>query len=66
MLREYEDLFLINFLEMKGIKGDLGEMRIELKPDVKLVKHRPYHLNPESKKKLIRRLIACLQLGSYS
>jgi hypothetical protein len=31
LLREYEDLFPTNFSELKGIKGDLGEMRIELK-----------------------------------
>jgi hypothetical protein len=46
MLQEYEDLFPKSFSELKGIKGDLGEMNIELKPKAKTVKHRPYHLNP--------------------
>jgi CTP:phosphocholine cytidylyltransferase-like protein len=32
LLHEYEDLFLKNFSELKGIKGNLGEMKIELKP----------------------------------
>ena len=31
---------------MKGISGDLGEMKNPLKPDAKLVKKRPYTLNP--------------------
>jgi hypothetical protein len=33
----------------QGIKGDLGDMRIELKPDVKPVIKRPYQLNPRIK-----------------
>ena len=34
-LHEFQDLFPTNFLEMKGIVGDLGEMKIPLKPDAK-------------------------------
>jgi hypothetical protein len=30
LLREYADLFPMNFSKLKGIKGDLGEMKIEL------------------------------------
>jgi len=52
LLREYEDLFPKTFLEIKGIKGAMGEMKIELKPNSKLVKHRPYYLNPKIKEKL--------------
>jgi hypothetical protein len=37
---------------MKGIKGPMGEMRIPLKPEVKLVKQRPYRLNPKYKEKV--------------
>jgi hypothetical protein len=29
LLREYEDLFPKTFLELKGIKGVMGEMKIE-------------------------------------
>jgi hypothetical protein len=35
LLQEYEDLFPKIFSELKGIKGDLGEMKIELKNDAK-------------------------------
>lgn len=31
---------------------DLGVMRITLKPDLKLVKQRPYRLNPKYKEKV--------------
>ena len=34
---------------MKGILDDLGEMKIPLKPDAKLVHQRPYRLNPRYK-----------------
>ena len=37
LLHEFQDLFLTQFLEMKGILGDLGEMKIMLKPDAKPV-----------------------------
>jgi hypothetical protein len=44
LLHEYHDLFPTTFLEMKGIAGELGEMKIPLKPDAKLVRQRPYRL----------------------
>jgi hypothetical protein len=42
LLWENEDLFLKMFLELKGIKGTMGEMKIELKPGSIPLKHRPY------------------------
>jgi hypothetical protein len=38
LLHEYQDLFPTNFIDMKGIKGPMGEMRIPLKPDARPVK----------------------------
>ena len=35
LLHEFQDLFPMNFSEMKGILGDLWEMKILLKPDEK-------------------------------
>ena len=46
LLHEFQDLFLTKFSETKGILGDLGEMKILLKTDVKLVRQRSYRLNP--------------------
>ena len=46
LLHEFQDLFPTKFSEMEGILGDLGEMKILLNPDAKLVKQRPYRLNP--------------------
>jgi hypothetical protein len=37
---------------MKGIKGPMGEMKIPLKPYARLVKQRPYILNPKYKDKV--------------
>ena len=45
LLHEFQYLFPMKFLEMKGILGDLGEMKILLKPDAKPVRQRPYCLN---------------------
>ena len=46
LLHEFHVLFLTWLLEMKGILGDLGEMKILLKPDAKPVWQRSYRLNP--------------------
>jgi hypothetical protein len=37
---------------MKGIFGDLGEMKIPLKPSVNPVRQRPYKLNLKYKEKV--------------
>ena len=51
LLHEYQDLFPMNFSEMKGILGDIWVIKIPLKADAKLVKQRPYRLNPKYKEK---------------
>jgi len=63
LLREYQDLFPAKFTELKGILGDLGAMKITLKPNAKLVKQRPYHLNPKYKKKVCLELDKMLAVG---
>jgi hypothetical protein len=61
LLREYKDLFPNTFSELKGIKGVMGEMKIELKPRSKLVRHRPYHLNPRVKEKVKKEIDKMLE-----
>ena len=52
LLHEFWDLFPTKFSEMKGISGDLGEVKIPLKNDEKSVKQRPYRLNPIYKERV--------------
>lgn len=52
LLCEYQDLFPTKITNLKGIIGDLGMMKITLKPDAKPVKQRPYSLNPKYKEKV--------------
>ena len=52
LLKEYEEFFPSSVEDLKGIRGDMGEMRIILKPDARPVKHRPYRLNPRVKEKV--------------
>ena len=49
LLHEFQDLFSTRFSEMKGILGDLEEMKIILKPDSKPMQQRPYQLNTRYK-----------------
>jgi hypothetical protein len=44
--REYNDKLPTTFIEMKCIEGELGEMKIPLKPEARPVRQRPYRLNP--------------------
>jgi hypothetical protein len=62
-LQEYEDLFPKTFSKLKGIKGVMGEMKIELKPRSKPVRHRPYHLKPRVKEKVNKDIDNMLEDG---
>jgi hypothetical protein len=48
---------------MKGIKGPMGEMRILLNLDARLVKQRSYRLNPKYKEKMKIELDRMLEVG---
>ena len=63
LLCEYQDLFPTKITDLKGIVGDLGMMKITLKPDAKPVKQRPYHLNPKYKEKVHEELDKMLAAG---
>lgn len=63
LLKEYQDIFTTSFSKMKGIVDELGEMRIQLKPDAKPVKRRPYWLNPRYKEKVKQELDKMLTVG---
>jgi hypothetical protein len=52
LLRECSDMFPTTFTKMKGITGDLDEMKIPLKIEARPVRYRPYRLNPVYKKKV--------------
>ena len=56
LLKEYEEIFPIYLLEMKGIARDIKEMKIQFIPDVKLMNKRPYRLNPKYKGKVQQEL----------
>ena len=51
------------YFEMKGIIADLGEMKIPLRPDAKLVEQRPYKLKPCYKEKFNVELDLMLEAG---
>jgi hypothetical protein len=63
LLHEYQDLFPTKFIDMKGIKRPMGDMRIPLKLDARLVKQRTYRLNPKYKEKVKIELDRMLEAG---
>ena len=44
LLKEYQDVFARGYTNLKGLLQEMGQMKIELFPDTKLVKKRPYKL----------------------
>ena len=44
LLRESKDVFARDYNDLKGLVHKMGEMKIDTKPDVQLVKKRPYKL----------------------
>ncbi len=63
LLREYRDFFPTKIMELKGILGDLGMMKITLNLDAKPAKQRPYRLNPKYKAKVHKELDKMLAVG---
>lgn len=63
LLQENQDLFPTKFIGMKGMRGDLGVMRIPLKEGVKPIKQCPYRLNPHYKQKVKQELNKMIVVG---
>ena len=63
LLYEFQDMFPTKFSKIKSIIGDLGEMKIPLRPDAKPVKQLPYRLNPHYKEKVKVELHRMLEAG---
>ena len=56
-------MFPTKFVEMKGILGDLGVMKIPLKEGANIVKQNPYILNPRYKEKVRQELDKMIAAG---
>jgi hypothetical protein len=63
LLHEYQDIFQTTFSNMKGIAGEIGEIRIPLKPGTKPVKQRPYRMKPRYKEKVKEEIDCMLKEG---
>jgi hypothetical protein len=51
------------FLDMKGLEGELGDMKIPLKPEAILIRKRPYMLNLVYKQKVKEKIDKMLYDG---
>ena len=64
LLKEFQDVFSRDYKDLKGLVHEMGEMKINTKPDVRPVKKRPYKLAHKYKEIVKRKLITCLQHAS--
>ena len=44
LLKEFQDVFARDYKDLKGLVHEMGEMKIDIKPDVRPIKKRPYKL----------------------
>ena len=44
LLKEFQNVFAIDYKYLKGLVHEMGEMKINTKPDVRTVKKRPYKI----------------------
>ena len=42
LLKEFQDVFSWDYIDLKGLVYEMGEMKIDTKPDVRPMKKRPY------------------------
>jgi hypothetical protein len=63
LLREYIDQFPMTFTEMKGIAGELGEMKIPLRVKERPIKQQPYRSNLVYKQKFKAEIDRMLEAG---
>jgi hypothetical protein len=63
LLHEYNDLFPTTVSEMKGLLGDIGEMKILLKRKSRHIRNRPYRLNLIYKEKVKTKIDKMLEVG---
>ena len=52
VLHDYEDLFQRSCTKMNGIKVDIGDVKIELQPNSKMIKQHTYCLKYQVKEKI--------------
>ena len=63
LLRKYIDLFPTTFKKMKGIAGELGEMKIPIRPESRAIIKQPYRLNLIYKQKVKTEIDRMLEDG---
>lgn len=52
LLTKYKELFSWTFMKMKGIKEEVGTMKIQVKEGTKPIRKWSYHPNPSMKKRV--------------
>ena len=61
LLKEFQDVFARDYKDLKGLVHQMGEMKIDIKPDVRPIKKTPYkiaHKYKEIVKKEIDNMLA--------
>ena len=63
LLREFQDVFARDYKDLKGLVQEMGEMKIDNKPDVRPVKKRPYKLAHKYKEIVKKEIDNMLEAG---
>ena len=63
LLKEFQDVFARGYKYLKGIVHEMGEMNIDIKPDARPVKKRPYKLAHKYKEIVKKEIDNMLAVG---
>ena len=63
LLREFQDVFARDYKDLKGLVQEMGEMKIDIKPDVRPVKKRSYKLAHKYKEIVKKEIDNMLEAG---
>ena len=63
LLKEFQDVFAWDYKDLKGLVAEMGEMKIDIKPDARLVNKRPYKLAHKYKEIVKKEIDNMLTVG---
>ena len=63
LLRKFQDVFARDYKDLKGLVHEMGEMKIDTKPDVRPVNKRPYKLAHKYKEIVKKKVDNMLAVG---
>ena len=63
LLKEFQDVFARDYKDLKGLVKEMGEIKIDIKPEARPIKKRPYNLAHKHEEIVIKEIYNMLTAG---